>query len=162
MYIQFRIYDLKLPVRDSFLWNYSQAKTTNRYGWYVYADSGNDLVAWGNKSVPYMMTSSNEKFPALLALSSGNSPITGEFPSQRPVVRNFDVFFICTWRNGCLNNRDAGDLRSHCAHNDVTVMIHMASLRANGCDDGNPTIAKKLMDYEPYKSNPSPIRNCKT
>ena len=30
---------------------------------------------------------------ALLALCEGNSPVTGEFPSQRPVTRSFDVFF---------------------------------------------------------------------
>ena len=34
-----------------------------------------------------------ETFSALLALCAGNSPITGEFPSQRPVTRSFDVFF---------------------------------------------------------------------
>ena len=34
-----------------------------------------------------------ETFSALLALCEGNSPVTGEFPSQRPVVRSFDVFF---------------------------------------------------------------------
>ena len=34
-----------------------------------------------------------ETFPALLALCSGNSPVTGEFPAQRPVTRSFDVFF---------------------------------------------------------------------
>ena len=31
-------------------------------------------------------------FSALLALCAGNSPVTGEFPSQRPVTRSFDVF----------------------------------------------------------------------
>ena len=30
---------------------------------------------------------------ALLALCAGNSPVTGEFPSQRPVTRIFGVFF---------------------------------------------------------------------
>ena len=35
----------------------------------------------------------NEIFSAFLALSEGNSPITGEFPSQRPVMRSLDVFF---------------------------------------------------------------------
>ena len=30
---------------------------------------------------------------ALLALCSGNSQVTGEFPSQRPVTQSFDVFF---------------------------------------------------------------------
>ena len=34
-----------------------------------------------------------ETFSALLALCSGNSPVTGEFPSRRPVTRNLDVFF---------------------------------------------------------------------
>ena len=33
-----------------------------------------------------------ETFSALLALCAGNSPVTGEFPSQRPVTRSFDVF----------------------------------------------------------------------
>ena len=34
-----------------------------------------------------------ETISALLALCVGNSPVTGEFPSQRPVTRSFDVFF---------------------------------------------------------------------
>ena len=40
-----------------------------------------------------MMTSSNENIPALLVLYAGNSPVTGEFSSQRPLTRRFDVFF---------------------------------------------------------------------
>ena len=41
-----------------------------------------------------MMTSSNgNKFSALLAISAGNSSVSGEFPAQRPVTRSFDVFF---------------------------------------------------------------------
>ena len=34
-----------------------------------------------------------ETFSALLALCVGNSPVTGEFPSQRPVTRSLDAFF---------------------------------------------------------------------
>ena len=34
-----------------------------------------------------------DTFFALLALCEGNSPVTGEFPSQTPVTRSFDVFF---------------------------------------------------------------------
>ena len=34
-----------------------------------------------------------EKISALLALCAGNSPVTGEFPSQRPVMQSFDGFF---------------------------------------------------------------------
>ena len=41
-----------------------------------------------------------ETFSALLAICAGNSPVTGEFPAQRPVTRSFDVFF-----DMCLNER---------------------------------------------------------
>ena len=34
-----------------------------------------------------------ETFSALLAFCAGNSPVTSEFPSQKPVTRSFDVFF---------------------------------------------------------------------
>ena len=34
-----------------------------------------------------------ETFAALLAICAGNSPVPGEFPTQRPVTRSFDVFF---------------------------------------------------------------------
>ena len=44
-------------------------------------------------SFALIMTSQMETFPALLAFCAGNSPIPGEFPSQRPVARSFDVFF---------------------------------------------------------------------
>ena len=46
------------------------------------------------------MTSSNGTFSVLLALCPWNSPVTGEFPSQRPVTRGFGVFFDL-----CLNKR---------------------------------------------------------
>ena len=34
-----------------------------------------------------------ETLCALLAICTGNSPVTDEFPAQRPVTRSFDVFF---------------------------------------------------------------------
>ena len=34
-----------------------------------------------------------ETFFALLAICVGNSPVTGEFPAQRPMTRTFDGFF---------------------------------------------------------------------
>ena len=63
-----------------------------------------------------------ETFSALLALCVGNSPVIGEFPSQMPVTRSFDVFFDLR-QNGWVNNREAGDLRPHRAHYDVIVMV---------------------------------------
>ena len=43
--------------------------------------------------VQYMMTSSNGNIFALLAICVGNSPVPGEFPTQRPVMQSCDVFF---------------------------------------------------------------------
>ena len=40
-----------------------------------------------------MMTSSNGNISVLLAICAGNSPVPGEFPTQKPVTRSFDVFF---------------------------------------------------------------------
>ena len=34
-----------------------------------------------------------EAFSALLVICAGYSPVSGEFPTQRPVTRSFDVFF---------------------------------------------------------------------
>ena len=34
-----------------------------------------------------------ETFSALLAICAGNSPVPGEFPTQRPVTRSFDIYF---------------------------------------------------------------------
>ena len=57
-----------------------------------------------------------ETFSALLAICAGNSPVPGEFPTQRPVTQSFDVFF------DLLPNKQAGDLRRNRAHYDVIVM----------------------------------------
>ena len=40
-----------------------------------------------------------ETFSALLDICAGNSPVTGEFPVQRPVTRSFDVFFVLRLKN---------------------------------------------------------------
>ena len=63
-----------------------------------------------------------ETFSALLAFCAGSSPVTGEFPAQRPVTQSFDVSLICAWINGWVNSGEAGDLRRHRAHYDITVM----------------------------------------
>ena len=54
-----------------------------------------------------IMTSSNGNMSALLALCAGNSPVIGEFPSQRPVTRSFDVFFDL-WLNKRWNKKWQG------------------------------------------------------
>ena len=63
---------------------------------------------------------------------------------------------ICAWINGWVNNREAGDLRCHCAHYDVIVIIagllHKLST--------GPPFTKKIMSYwfrwpsQVYNGNP--------
>ena len=48
-----------------------------------------------------------------------NSPHKGQW-------RGALIFtLICVWINGCVNNREAGDLRRYCAHYGVTVMFYV-------------------------------------
>ena len=51
--------------------------------------------AWYDMSISYWTwwRHQMEIFSALLALYAGNSPVPGEFPTQRPVTRSFDVYF---------------------------------------------------------------------
>ena len=74
----------------------------------------------------FMMTSSNGNIFHVTGPLCGNSPVTGEFPSQRPVTRSFDVF--------CPNKRlskqswgwwfetPSGSLWRHC---NVTAIIYL-------------------------------------
>ena len=55
------------------------------YVYYIPSNQRMVLSSWWR----YQM----ETISALLAICAGNSPVPGEFPAQRPVTRNFDVFF---------------------------------------------------------------------
>ena len=78
-------------------------------------------LSWWQPKMPWWLNQM-EIFSALLALCAGNSPVTGEFPSQRPVTRSIDVSLICAWINGWVTNREAGDSRRYRAHYGVTLM----------------------------------------
>ena len=63
--------------------------TSHNDGYCCGSENWGDILEWDYPWWRHQM----ETFSALLALCAGNSPVTGEFPSQRPVTRNFDVFF---------------------------------------------------------------------
>ena len=69
-----------------------------------------------------MMTSSNGSIFRVTGHLCGEFTGPGEFPTQRPVMRRFDVSLIRVWMNGWVNNRESGDLRRYRAHYDVSVM----------------------------------------
>ena len=64
-----------------------------------------------------------EAFSALLAICAGISPVTDEFPAQRPVTQDLMFSLICSRINDCVNNGEAGGLRRHGAYYDVTVIL---------------------------------------
>ena len=61
------------------------------------------LVAWWRHQ--------RETFSALLALCTGNSPVTGGFPHKGQLRGALKFSLICAWTRGWVNHRDAGDLR---------------------------------------------------
>ena len=76
-----------------------------------------------------------ETFSALLALCEGNPPVTGGFPSQRPITQRFDFSLICARTNGWANNRDdwmwlETPSRSLCRHcNEIITCTYNCSFR---------------------------------
>ena len=78
---------------------------------------GGKVLAWWRHQM--------EAFSTSLALCEGNPPVTGGFPHKDQWRGALMFSLICSWSNGWANNQDAGDLRRHCAHYDVTVMLAM-------------------------------------
>ena len=71
-----------------------------------------------------------ETFSALLAICEGNSPITGEFPAQRPMTRSFDVFIdlrpnkrLCKQWWGWWFETPSRSLWRHCSESMLTTDV---------------------------------------
>ena len=69
-----------------------------------------------------MMKSSNESIFRVTGHLCGEFTGHRWIPAQRPETRSFDVFFDLWLNKRLSNNGEAGDLRRHGAHYDVTVM----------------------------------------
>ena len=82
---------------------------------------------------------------ALLALCEGNSPALGEFPSQRPVTRNFDVFFDLRLNKRLSIPSRRHELRRHRAHCGVTVVKPSAAMNSRFF-----TISKMLLCFRKW------------
>ena len=71
-----------------------------------------------------MMTSSNGNIFRVTGLLCGEFTGPGEFPSHKGQWRGALMFsLICARTNRWVNNREAGELRRHQAHYDVSVMM---------------------------------------
>ena len=69
-----------------------------------------------------MMTSSNRNIFRVTGPLCGEFTGPGEFPTQRPATRSYDIFFDLRLNKRWVNNREAGYLRRHRGHYDVNVM----------------------------------------
>ena len=90
----------------------------------IWGDSRNARV-WNKRmmgNLKVMMTSSNGNIFRVTSPLCGEFTGPGEFPTQRPVTRSFDVFFDLRVNKRLNKNREAGDLRRHRGHYDVNVM----------------------------------------
>ena len=96
-----------------------------------------------------------ETFSALLAFCAGNSPVPGEFPTQRPVTRSFDIFFELRL-NKQLNKQSWGwwfETRS-CSlwrHRNVYNINHCHPVKASEWTTG-PWFNIKMPSYQYRKS----------
>ena len=94
------------------------------HDWWLYITGWNDDIhersnnnlsrTWWRHQMKY--------FPRYWSFVRGihRSPVNFPHKVQWRGVLKFSL--ICAWTNGWVNNRDAGDLRRHRAHFDVTIM----------------------------------------
>ena len=97
-----------LPISRLAIWDRNRRRPKN-------TSDGAEFTWWRHQM---------ETFSALLAILRGihRSPVNSPHKGQWRGALMFS--FICVWINGWVNNREAGDLRRHCAQYDVTVMTH--------------------------------------
>ena len=89
-----------------------------------------------------------ETFSSLLAICEGNSPVTGEFLSQRPVTRSFGVFFDLR-----LNKR----LSKQSWHRWFETPSRSLWRHCNGYVLKNKTPRTCLLQHHPTRQNSSDI-----
>ena len=77
---------------------------------YVVSCCHDDIIKWKHFSRYWPFVRGIHRSPV-------NSPHTGQWHGA------LMFSLICAWMNGWLSSREAGDLRCHCAHYDVTVMV---------------------------------------
>ena len=81
---QYQIFPVKLPLGKRYRTSLIMSHHWFRY-WYIQGQETSHC--WHDEVIKW------KRFSVLLALCAGNSSVTGEFPTQRPVTWSFDVFF---------------------------------------------------------------------
>ena len=90
-------------------------------------------------------------FPRYWSFCAGNSPVTGEFPSQRPVTRSFDVFYLRL--NKRFSEQSSGrwfETTPSCPlwrHSNVSWLHQLSTNNLNGGAKSWPQIPKLASSY---------------
>ena len=102
-----------------------------------------------------------DAFCALLAICAGNSPVTDEFPSHRPVTRSFDVFFYLRLNKrlskqwwGWLFETTSRPLWRHCDDASLAKPTRHA-LAVNIDMEDKPTLQTQISSCRPTCKNTS-------
>ena len=89
-----------IDIDDWWVWNHVFRQTI-QHKWYdiwftmnndFYSQAGCLAIVFHGSRTPWWRHQ-KETFSELLAICAGNSPVSGDFPAQRPVTQSFDVFF---------------------------------------------------------------------
>ena len=91
-------------------------------GWRTNSWSNVFLLAWVSRNLGTWWRHQMETFSALLAICAGNSLVSGEFPTQRPVTQSFDVVFDLRLNKRLSKHWQGWWYNRHRAHYDVNVM----------------------------------------
>ena len=91
-------------------WNLTGHKTHKQHN----RPTHDDVIKWSH-------------FPRYWPFVRGIHPSPVDSPHKGQWRGALMFSFICAWTNGWTNNRDAGDLRRHRTHYDVTVMENESS-----------------------------------
>ena len=111
-------------VKQHFISTMMKISDSNCHWWKVHASvNRNPMFPKSPSGVPLSWWRHQmETFSALLALCAVNSPVPVSSPHKGQWRGALMFSLISVWINGWVNNREAGDLRRHRGHYDVTVM----------------------------------------
>ena len=84
---------MKLFQTTTLLLNETDSCTNTHVWWNILRNHCFSYSYGSVRKIYFVFSHEMETFSALLAFSAGNSPVTGEFPSQLSVMRSFGVFF---------------------------------------------------------------------
>ena len=143
---------------NSFRWEFILFIKTHFYGGALTSHFMEEHSSPSSIFPVFIMTSSNGNMFRVTGFCAGNSPVTEGIhwslvnsPHTDQWRRALMFSLICAWTSGWVNNQDAGDLRHHHTHYDVTVMWCRIWSRSGQPWDVSAFITSLLSNFELVK-----------